>query len=253
MSDKPGYDPLMQAYAGLMSITGEDETRPPIRVPVAIMDMGAGLWAAVGILSSLLEREKTGRGGVVETSLFETALAWQTIQLASVMIAPGHMKPQGSGASGIVPYQAFHASDGWIVIGGGNDGLFAKLVKALGLPELAEDARFVTNAKRVENQKSLIALLDAAVGALALSEVRSLLDAAGVPNAPVQRLDHVPHDEQAKALGIIQEGPQGAFPTLGLPLRFDGVRPAYERAAPRLGDDGAIADLNASAKKNDAG
>ena len=84
--------------------------------------------------SSLLEREKTGRGGVVETSLFETALAYETIQIASVTIAPRQMKPQGSGASGIVPYQAFRASDGWIVIGGGNDGLFAKLVKALGRP-----------------------------------------------------------------------------------------------------------------------
>ena len=97
LEDKPGYDPLMQAYGGLMSITGEDETRPPIRVPVAMTDMGAGLWAAVGILSSLLERGKTGRGGVVETSLFETALAYETIQIASVTIAPRQMKPQGSG------------------------------------------------------------------------------------------------------------------------------------------------------------
>ena len=242
MSDKPGYDPLMQAYAGLMSITGEDETRPPIRVPVSIVDMGSGLWAAIGILSSLLEREKTGRGGVVETSLFETALAWQTIQLASVMISPRHMKPQGSGADGIVPYQAFRASDGWIVIGGGNDGLFAKLAKALGLAELAGDPRFATNAKRVENCKTLIELLGGAVGALKVGEVRALLDAAGVPNAPVQRLDHVPADEQVKALGIIQEGPEGAFPTLGLPLRFDGERPAYERPAPRLGADGSIAE-----------
>jgi crotonobetainyl-CoA:carnitine CoA-transferase CaiB-like acyl-CoA transferase len=243
LSDKPGYDPLMQAYAGLMSITGEDETRPPIRVPVSIIDMGSGLWAAIGILASLLERERTGRGGVVETSLFETALGWQTIQLASVMIAPRQMKPQGSGASGIVPYQAFRASDGWIVIGGGNDGLFVKLVRALGLPELADDPRYASNAKRVEHRKTLIASLDAVVGARTVAVVRSVLDGAGVPNAPVQRLDEVPHDEQAKALGIIQQGPEGAFPTLGLPLRFDGVRPAYERAAPRLGADGTIQDF----------
>jgi crotonobetainyl-CoA:carnitine CoA-transferase CaiB-like acyl-CoA transferase len=243
LSDKPGYDPLMQAYAGLMSITGEDETRPPIRVPVSIIDMGSGLWAAIGILSSLLERGKTRRGGVVETSLFETALAWQTIQLASVMISPRQMKPQGSGASGIVPYQAFHASDGWIVIGGGNDGLFAKLVKALGLPELADDPRFTTNAKRVENRSVLIAALDAEISTLTVAEVRKLLDAAGVPNAPVQRLDQIPADEQVKGLGIIQEGPESAFPTLGLPLRFDGVRPAYEKAAPRLGEGGSVMQL----------
>jgi crotonobetainyl-CoA:carnitine CoA-transferase CaiB-like acyl-CoA transferase len=240
LSDKPGYDPLMQAYGGLMSITGEDETRPPIRVPVAMMDMGSGLWAAVGILASLIERQKTGRGGVVETSIFETALAYATIQIASVMISPRVMKPQGSGASGIVPYQAFRASDGWIVIGGGNDGLFVKLARALGRSELATDARFTTNAKRVENRRVLIPLLEQEVAKHSIAEVRKVMDEHGVPNAPVQRIDQVVHDEHARALGIIQEGPSGALPTLGLPLRFDGVRPAYEKAAPRLGEHGSV-------------
>ena len=243
LEDKPGYDPLMQAYGGLMSITGEDETRPPIRVPVAMTDMGSGLWAAIGILSSLIERGKTGRGGVVETSLFETALAYETIQIASVMLAPREMKPQGSGAQGIVPYQAFRASDGWIVIGGGNDGLFAKLVKAIGLPALATDARFVTNAERVKNRSALIPLIDAEVAKRTIAEVRGILDAAGVPNAPVQRIDQVIRDPQALALGIIQQGPEGALPTLGLPVRFDGVRPEYERAAPRLGEHGTAAEI----------
>jgi crotonobetainyl-CoA:carnitine CoA-transferase CaiB-like acyl-CoA transferase len=244
LSNKPGYDPLMQAYGGLMSITGEDETRPPIRVPVAMIDMGSGLWAAVGILASLLERKTTGRGGVVETSLFETALAYATIQIASVTISPRIMKPQGSGASGIVPYQAFRASDGWIVIGGGNDGLFVKLVNALGRPELANDARFKTNAKRVEHRRTIIALLEEEVAKRSIAETRKLLDEHGVPNAPVQRIDQVVHDEHARALGIIQEGPEGALPTLGLPLRFDGVRPEYERAAPRLGEHGVITQYN---------
>ena len=248
LEDKPGYDPLMQAYGGLMSITGENETRPPIRVPVAMTDMGAGLWAAIGILSALLERGKTGRGGVVETSLFETALAYETIQIASVAIEPRQMKPQGSGASGIVPYQAFHAADGWIVIGGGNDGLFAKLMNALGRPELAADARFVTNAARVKNRDELIALIDAEVAKLSVAEVRRLLDSAGVPNAPVQRIDQIANDPQALALGIIQSGPEGALPTLGVPLRFDGIRPAYERAAPKLGEHGTPASIASVSK-----
>ena len=235
---QPGYDPLMQAYGGLMSITGEDETRPPIRVPVAMTDMGAGLWAATGILSAFLERQKTGRGGLVETSLFETALAYETIQIASVLIQPRRMKPQGSGASGIVPYQAFRAGDGWIVIGGGNDGLFAKLVHALGIPELATDERFIRNADRVKHRRELIPLIDAEVGKKSVAEVRRVLDEAGVPNAPVQRIDEIANDPQARALGIIQKGPEGALPTLGLPLRFDGVRPEYEAAAPRLGEHG---------------
>ena len=235
---QPGYDPLMQAYGGLMSITGEDETRPPIRVPVAMTDMGSGLWAAVGILSAFLERQKTGRGGLVETSLFETALAYETIQIASVLIQPRRMKPQGSGASGIVPYQAFRASDGWIVIGGGNDGLFSKLVHALGIPQLATDERFIRNADRVKHRRELIPLIDAEVTKHSIAEVRRLLDEAGVPNAPVQRIDEIANDPQAQALGIIQQGPEGALPTLGLPLRFDGVRPEYEAAAPRLGEHG---------------
>ena len=240
LSHKAGYDPLMQAYGGLMSITGEDETRPPIRVPVAMIDMGSGLWAAIGILSSLLEREKTGRGGLVETSLLETALAYTSCQIASVTIEPKPMKPQGSGVPGIVPYQAFHANDGWIVIGGGNDGLFSKMAEALGRPQLAADARFATNASRVENRDELIVLLQTEIGKCTVGELRALLDAAGVPNAPVQRIDQVIHDEHAKALGIIQSGPEGALPTVGLPLRFDGVRPEYERAAPRLGQDGTV-------------
>jgi crotonobetainyl-CoA:carnitine CoA-transferase CaiB-like acyl-CoA transferase len=238
LEKQPGYDPLMQAYGGLMSITGEDETRPPIRVPVAMTDMGSGLWAAVGILSAFLERQKTGRGGLVETSLFETALAYETIQIASVLIQPRRMKPQGSGASGIVPYQAFRASDGWIVIGGGNDGLFAKLVHALGIPGLAADERFIRNADRVKHRRELIALIDAQVAKKSVAEVRRVLDEAGVPNAPVQRIDEISNDPQARALGIIQKGPEGALPTVGLPLRFDGVRPEYEAAAPRLGEHG---------------
>jgi crotonobetainyl-CoA:carnitine CoA-transferase CaiB-like acyl-CoA transferase len=242
LSHKAGYDPLMQAYGGLMSITGEDETRPPIRVPVSIIDMGSGMWAAIGMLASLIEREKTGRGGIVEASLFETALAYTACQLASVTIAPRRMKPQGSGASGIVPYQAFRAADGWIVIGGGNDGLFVKIAKALGRPDLADDPRFATNAGRVENRGVLIPLLEAEIAKCSIAEVRSRMDAHGVPNAPVQRIDEVVHDEHAKALGIIQSGPEGALPTVGLPLRFDGERPPYQRAAPKLGEDGGITD-----------
>ena len=243
LSHKPGYDPLMQAYAGIMSIMGEDETRPPVRIPVSMIDMGTGLWSAIGILSALLERERTGKGGLVETSLLETAVGWATIQLASVTIAPRIMKPQGSGASGIVPYQAFRASDGWIVIGGGNDGLYAKMVKALGRPDLADDPRFVTNAERVTNKRVLIPLLEAEVGKHTVAAVRALMDEAGVPNAPVQRLDQVLADEQVAALGILQQGPEGALPTMGLPVRFDGERPAYERAAPRLGEGGSVLGL----------
>jgi crotonobetainyl-CoA:carnitine CoA-transferase CaiB-like acyl-CoA transferase len=242
LSDLPGYDPLMQAFGGLMSITGEAEGRPPIRVGVSMIDMGAGLWAAIGIMGALIERQRTGKGGVVETSLYETALAWTAIPIASVLISPRVMKPQGSGAGGIVPYQAFLAGDGWIVIGAGNDNLFRKLCRALELPELEADPRFRTNADRVRNREILIPLIEPEVARRSTAEIRALLDAAGVPNAPVQRIDQVVHEPHAQALGIIQEGPEGALPTVGLPLRFDGERPAYERPAPKLGQHNEVVE-----------
>lgn len=236
LSDAPGYDPLMQAYGGIMSLTGESAERPPLRVGVSIVDMGAGFWGAIGILARLLARGRDGRGGIVETSLFETALAWATVQIASVTIAPRVLKPMGSGASGIVPYQAFCATDGWIVIGGGNDGLFAKLATALGHDEWICDPRFRTNADRVVNREVLIPLIEAEMAGRSLCEARDLLDRHGVPNAPVQRVDQVIHDAQTRALGILQEAGPDALATVGLPLRFDGERPAYVRRAPRLGE-----------------
>jgi len=236
LSDRPGYDPLMQAYGGLMSITGESTDRPPIRVGVSMIDMGTGLWAAMGIMGALLEREKTGRGGLVETSLYETAIGWVAIPIARVNIEPAPQLPQGSGAPGIVPYQAFRARDGWLVIGAGNDTLFAKLAQAFDIPDLAHDERYRTNRARVANRATLIPLLEKKAAQYSSAELAALLDRHGVPNAPVQKIDQVIADAQTQALGIVQQGPQGALPTVGLPLRFDGERPDYERAAPALGE-----------------
>ena len=153
------------------------------------------------------------------------------------------MKPQGSGASGIVPYQAFRAADGWIVIGGGNDGLFAKIgegarpARAWRRPALRDERR----ARRAPQHTDSFAR-GGNREVTRSAKCASRMDAQGVPNAPVQRIDQVVHDEHAKALGIIQSGPEGALATVGLPLRFDGVRPAYERAAPKLGQDGSIVE-----------
>ena len=146
------------------------------------------------------------------------------------------MKPQGSGASGIVPYQAFRANDGWIVIGGGNDGLFVKIAIALDRLELGSDARFVTNAKRVENRRTLIPLLEDEIAKHSIAEVQRRMDAQGVPNAPVQRIDQVVHDEHAKALAIIQSGPEGALPRgTAAPLRRRAARVRTCRTQARSG------------------
>jgi Predicted acyl-CoA transferases/carnitine dehydratase len=240
LAGKPGYDPLMQAYGGMMSITGESPDRPPIRVGVSIIDMGSGMWAAIGILSALMERRRTGIGCVVRTSLFETALAWTATPICRYQMSGGEPQvPQGSGAAGIVPYQAFRTRDGWLVIGAGNDGLFGKLAKAMGQPELANDERFRTNGDRVTNKAELLPLIERFAVGFSSRELATLLDEHGVPNAPVQTIDQVVADPQTLALGILQSGPEGAFPTVGLPLSFDGQRPPYQKPAPMLGQDTA--------------
>lgn len=236
MASKPGYDPLMQAYGGMMSITGESVERPPIRVGVSIVDMGSGMWGAIGIMGALIERRRTGVGCVVRTSLFETALAWTATPICRQQMSGKPQLPQGSGAAGIVPYQAFRTRDGWLVIGAGNDGLFAKLAVAMQCPELAADERFRTNRGRVTNKGELLPLIEAFAAGFTSKELGALLDAAGVPNAPVQTIEQVVSDPQTLALEILQQGPEGAFPTVGLPLTYDGERPPYRRAAPLLGE-----------------
>jgi crotonobetainyl-CoA:carnitine CoA-transferase CaiB-like acyl-CoA transferase len=236
MSGMPGYDPLMQAYGGLMSITGENAERPPVRVGVSIIDMGAGLWAAVGILGALLERQKTGEGCLVETSLFETALAWTATPIARFNMNGLPQAPQGSGAAGIVPYQAFRTSDGWVMIAVGSDKLFVKLAAALGNESLAQDPRFKTNGVRVKNQKELLPLIEQFSSSKSSQELIQLLNEFGVPNTPVQTIGQVIQDPQALALEIIQSGPEGACPTVGVPLQFNGKRPPYKSASPKLGE-----------------
>jgi crotonobetainyl-CoA:carnitine CoA-transferase CaiB-like acyl-CoA transferase len=235
MSHKPGYDPLMQAYCGIMSVTGESAERPPIRVGVSMVDMGAGLWGALGVVSALLEREKTGKGGLVETSLFETAVAWAATPVARNQMGAPPQLPQGSGAAGIVPYQAFKTQDGWLVIGAGNDRLFASLCKVMDRAELAEDPRFKRNGDRVVNQRDLLPLIEAYAKDFTSHALGEILDQHNIPNAPVQTIAQIVQNEQTQALGMIQSGPRDAVPTVGLPLRFDGKRPGYRIAAPGIG------------------
>ena len=141
LARKPGYDPLMQAFGGLMSVTGE-EGRAPVRVGPSIIDMATGMWAVIGILAALRRREMTGEGGVVDTSLLETALAWMTVPAAQYLASGNVPKRIGSEAAMVAPYKAFAAADGYLVVAAGNDRLFARLCGAIGRPELATDPRF---------------------------------------------------------------------------------------------------------------
>jgi crotonobetainyl-CoA:carnitine CoA-transferase CaiB-like acyl-CoA transferase len=236
MSSKPGYDPLMQAFAGIMSVTGEGGDRPPVRVGVSIVDMGSGMWATIGILAALFERTRTGRGGAVATSLYETALAWMTVPLAGYAANGEIRRPHGSGTAEIAPYQCFPTRGGWLMIAAGNDNLYRRLCATLSRPELGEDARFLTNGDRVVNRGILVPMIEEITRTWDIEELMAALDKAGIPNAPLQNVAQVSDHPQTQAVGILQQGPEGALPTVGLPLAFDGERSSYERAAPALGE-----------------
>lgn len=234
LSHKPGYDPLMQAYCGVMSVTGESAERPPVRVGVSMVDMGAGLWSTIGILAALLARKQSGEGCRVDTSLFETAVAWVATPMVRHLMGGGPQRPQGSGAAGIVPYQAFQTKTGWLVIGAGNDKLFGALCRVMQRPELATDPRYAKNGDRVVNQETLLPIIVEFAAGYDSETLSKMLDEASIPNAPVQTVAQLAEDEHTHELGLVQE--VNSHRTVGLPIRFDGERPAFRSVAPALGE-----------------
>lgn len=233
LARKAGYDPLAQASSGIMSITGEAD-RPPVRVGVSLVDMGSGMWSVIGLLAALLEREKTGKGAHIATSLFETGLAWMTIPLAAHAVSGEVRRPYGSGLAEIVPYQAFEASDGWMMIAAGNDRLFSKLCAALpGLAEVGKDPRFALNRDRVLLREELVPRIAAAVHAMTVEQVGTALDQVGVPNCPLLTIDKVWTHPQTEAVGILTEADGHKW--VGLPFTIDDARPTSGGGAPTLG------------------
>lgn len=238
LRDKPGYDPLMQAFGGLMSVTGEAE-RPPVRVGPSIIDMGAGLWSVIGILAALEKRNRTGLGCVIDTSLFETSLSWMTVPVALAMASGREPGRTGSEAAMIVPYKAFKARDRYLVIAAGNNSLFRRLCEALGHPEWGSDPRFLDNAARVRNREAINAMIEQIVGGKDAAHWSARLDAAGVPSAPTQNVSEVLAHPQTRALGMVAPVPDGTMELMCLPLRFDGERPPIRSSPPALGADNA--------------
>jgi crotonobetainyl-CoA:carnitine CoA-transferase CaiB-like acyl-CoA transferase len=235
LKDRPGYDPLMQAFGGVMSTTGEPG-RPSVRVGPSIVDMGTGMWAVIGTLAALRVRQATGQGGVVDVSLFETASAWLTI-LASQCMASGQSPgKEGSGAAGIAPYKAYATRDGEVVIAAGSDGLFRSLAQVVGHPEWIQDARFVDNPNRVANQVLLYGLLDALIARETTAHWIEQLEAAGIPCAPVQSVAQMLAHPQTEAMGLVQPLPGSGMRAVGLPLSLNGVRPAPRTRPPEAGE-----------------
>lgn len=237
MAKKPGYDPLVQASSGIMSVTGEGD-RPPVRVGISLVDMGSGMWAAMGFLASFISRMKEGKGARVSTSLFETGLAWMTIPLAGFEAAGDVRKPYGSGVAEIVPYQCFQTKSGWLMIAAGNDNLFRKFCEVLNLRELVNDPAFATNSARVVNRERLIPIIVRAVAQLYAEDLGRELDTVGVPNAPLLGVEDVANHPQLKALDISAQCDDG-LSLVSIPIAFDGKRPRTLRRAPKLGEHNA--------------
>jgi len=236
LKGRPGYDPLMQAFGGLMGVTGE-EGRPPVRVNTSIMDMGTGMWAAIGIVGALFRRAATGKGCIVDASLFETALGWMTTHAATYQASGVLPRRAGSGTTGIVPYRGYATADGFLVVAAANDKLFELFAGVLGHKEWIEDTRFRTNPDRVANQDELYSLIEPIMATAPTAQWVGLLEQVGVPCAPLQTVDEVLAHPQTAALGMLQKTPDETLALLGLPLSFNGRRPAIRRGPPALGAD----------------
>jgi crotonobetainyl-CoA:carnitine CoA-transferase CaiB-like acyl-CoA transferase len=238
LSHLPGYDPLMQAYSGLMSVNGHPD-QEPARVGTSIIDMGTGMWAALGIVAALRQRDTTSRAIEVTTALFETALMWMSYHAMGYMGSGAVPQAQGSGTPMIAPYQAFPTADGFAMIGAASDALFAKLTAALGCPDLAQDPRFKDNPSRVTHRAVLVDALSARTRQHKAAELVEALRVAGVPAAPILNVDQMLEEPQTRATGIIVHAPHPRLPdyrSVGLPLTWDHERPAVRRVPPLLGE-----------------
>ena len=234
----PGYDPLMQAYSGLMSVNGHPG-QEPARVGTSIVDMGTGMWAALGVVAALRQRDATGRAVEVTTALFETALMWVSYHAMGYLASGEVPQPQGSGTAMIAPYQAFPTADGFAMVGAGSDALFTRLVAALGCPELAADERFKDNPSRVSNRAPLVEALSKRTRERKASELVETLRASGVPAAPILSVDQMLEEPQTRESGVLVGASHPRLPdyrSIALPLTWDGIRPAVRRVPPLLGE-----------------
>lgn len=231
----PGFDPLLQAYGGMMSVTGRPDG-PPTFCGASINDKATGLFCVIGALAALRQRDLTGKGCLVDTSLFETAAFWVEGQLNSYLADGVVPQRHGTAASVITPYQLFDASDAPFCLAAGNDRLWARSAVVLGHPEWADDPRFLTGRLRNAHRPELVALIEAVVRTRSRADWLDAFEAAGVPVAAVNDIGELARTEQLAAVGLLQKLPDNGLTMVGLPISFDRQRPVSLHGAPGLGE-----------------
>jgi crotonobetainyl-CoA:carnitine CoA-transferase CaiB-like acyl-CoA transferase len=240
--DRPGYDFMIQAMSGLMSVTGEADDRPgggPQKVGVALTDVLTGLYATIAILAALRHRDLTGAGQQIDLALLDVQVACLANQALNYLVSgqpPGRL---GNAHPNIVPYQAFASADGHLVVAVGNDAQFRRLCTLVGQPEWADDPRFATNAARVAQRELLVPLLAARLRERSSDAWLAALEQAGIPCGPINTLDRVFADPQVRARGLqieIDRPGVGPVPGVASPLRLAATPVRYRRPPPRLGE-----------------
>ncbi len=235
-ADRAGYDFIIQAMGGLMSITGKPDGEPgggPLRVGVAVADLFTGMYTAVSILAALFRRERTGEGAHVDMALFDTQLAMLANQVSNALVSCQDPPRQGNTHPNIVPYQPFEASDKPLIIAVGNDRQFAKLAELCGHPEWVSDERFASNGARVANRAEMVRLISECIATETAAHWFEKLDAAGIPAGPINNISQALEDVQAQHRQMVRT--IAGVPVIGSPVRIDGERADSDLPPPALG------------------
>jgi crotonobetainyl-CoA:carnitine CoA-transferase CaiB-like acyl-CoA transferase len=239
--EHPGYDFMIQGMGGMMSVTGEPDSAPgggPQRAGVPVADIITGMYASIAICAALASRAETGKGQHLDLALLDSQIALLAYQNTNYFATGAPPKRIGNLHPNIVPYQPFKTADGDVILACGNDNLYRKFCEAAGCPELAADPRYATNAKRVENRAELTRVLQGVFARKTTREWVALLEAAGVPNGPINNVAQVFEEPQVKARGIrlkLDHPAAGALDSVASPMRFSGTPLSFERAPPLLG------------------